>query len=647
MSQGVGHEAVRSLDEDQLRAVDSPARTLRVLAGAGSGKTRVLTQRIARRIADESALAQHTLVLTFTRKAADELSERLQRLNNGEYPPVQTGTFHAVAYAQLRRRWIDRGAQMPAVMSQPARLVNAVLERLRMDRIANPRAIVAEISWAKAHRLKPNEYVEGAAQRKHRGPVSPTQMQRIFEAYETEKKRRRVVDYDDLLLQLTEALHTDRSFAATQRWQFRHFFVDEFQDLNKAQFELLRAWLGDRDDLFVVGDPNQAIYGWNGANASYLNSLERLYPELETITLRTNYRSSQNVLAAAHSLISTTATTPAHAIVGEAPVVREFQDEEAEADGVVRAVRSAHHRNFAWSDIAVLVRTNAQRKPIEEALARYSIPYRAAGGAAWLLEPSVRKALDGLREDPSSPLAQKARDIDELIEGESDDYLQQLQTSIRAALKDNFDMTVADFLAWVEIGSKQDGPVAAAGSGSVTVTTFHRAKGLEWPVVFLAGVENEFVPISGADIEEEKRLFYVAITRAQVEVHLSWARQRTVGVKQQAREPSPWLGEMLATGQQQIRPPASDVHQAIDDGRAVLHLERADEPKRTALEKWRSRRAKMTGVESRLILDDRVIDELVKQQPTSRDELALIEGLGPVRAASIGSELLTLLSGES
>ena len=494
------------LDAEQHQAVHSDAPTLRVMAGAGSGKTRVLTQRVARRIADESVDPAHTLVLTFTRKAADELRERLSLLTEEEQPPVVTGTFHAIAYAQLRRRWLDQGRSAPTIASNPSRLVSAVLEKLRMDRIANPRFIAAELSWAKAHQLKPDTYAKGLDNYSHKSPVSVTQMERIFEAYEWEKKRRRVVDYDDLLLLLTDAMRTDRSFLVTQQWQFRHFFVDEFQDLNRAQFELLRAWLGPRDDLFVVGDSNQAIYGWNGADSSYLNDLDRYFPQIETIALRTNYRSSQSVLAAAHSLISDEVVTPESAHVGSPPNVRAFSDEEAEADGIARAVREAHHRNHRWSDIAVLVRTNTRRGPIERALAKYGVPFRSAGGAAWLYESEVKDALDYLRSAAGSLLSQRAPDIAEMIEesgAEPSPYMAQLQSAVQACLVTDPSMTVGDFLAWVEVGSKQDAPTY---SGAVAVTTFHRAKGLEWPVVFVVGVEEGLVPIKSGEVKEEKRL---------------------------------------------------------------------------------------------------------------------------------------------
>ena len=258
---------LEGLDTSQLAAVTSPGAPLCILAGAGSGKTRVLTRRIAWRIGQDDAHPGHVLALTFTRKAAGELSDRLRSL--GVRDRVATGTFHAVAYAQLRRRWADRGVAEPAVLDRKVRLLARLGSRLEATG-AQPADIAGEIEWAKARLLRPEDYEQAVADGGHRPPAPAHVMADVYRRYEEEKRRRGLVDFDDLLLQCALAMEEDPSFAAAQRWRFRHLFVDEFQDVNPVQHRLLMAWLGDRHDLCVVGDPNQAIYAWTGADATTL-----------------------------------------------------------------------------------------------------------------------------------------------------------------------------------------------------------------------------------------------------------------------------------------------------------------------------------------------------------------------------------------
>jgi len=655
---------LHGLDADQAAAVTSSAPTLCVLAGAGSGKTRVLTRRVARRVLDGSAQAQHALVLTFTRKAAAELSSRLRSL--GVEDDVTTGTFHAVAFAELRRRWLDQGRSAPVIAPNPARLLDRALEGLRLNRSLNARSVATEIAWAKSHRLGPDGYENGVRALRHRPPIAASQVAKVFDAYEAEKRRRRVIDYDDLLLLLTEAIANDRKFAAAQQWRFRHFFVDEFQDLNKAQFDLLRAWIGDREDVFVVGDPNQAIYGWNGADASFLAEIDRHFPNVQTVCLTTNYRSAGPVLAAANAVLPAADARGPEVPLDDAPdgiipVVRRFTDEKEEADAVARLVRDAHRRSYRWSDLAVLVRTNAQRSALERAFEALDLPYRSSGGAAWLYRPEVRAALDYLRQAGAFPLAQRAADVEQMALDAGDAarvHLDELAAAVRQCLASEPGMTVSEFLAWVEVASRNDGPGAGAGSGTVTITTFHRAKGLEWPVVFLCGIEEGYVPMgkAGSDqarIDEERRLFYVAVTRARSELHCSWAGQRLVGDDVVLRAPSPWLEAIADVSPLSVASPSSPggARRAIEDGKALLGADvdvrepgaLDDDRIRAALLGWRGARARLTGAQAHHILDDGVLDRICTQPPACLDELVQRCGMGPVQAAAIGEQILSLV----
>jgi DNA helicase-2/ATP-dependent DNA helicase PcrA len=258
------------LNPAQRRAVITDAAPLAILAGAGSGKTRVLTRRIAYRVHKGTAEARHVLALTFTRKAAGELTTRLRSL--GVRDGIVAGTFHAVAYGQLRRRWADRGEPEPALLDRKVRLIVPLLPRRAEGggRGLQAADVAAEIEWAKARMVTPERYAAEAAAAGRTPPAAPDLIAALFDRYETEKRRRGVVDFDDLLLRCAEALDDDREFAASQRWRFRHLFVDEFQDVNPVQCRLLDGWRGERPDLCVVGDPNQAIYAWNGADPRFL-----------------------------------------------------------------------------------------------------------------------------------------------------------------------------------------------------------------------------------------------------------------------------------------------------------------------------------------------------------------------------------------
>jgi DNA helicase-2/ATP-dependent DNA helicase PcrA len=643
------------LDADQLRAVTSDASALCVLAGAGSGKTRVLTSRVARRINDESAAEDHTLVLTFTRKAADELRERLRGVGVGD--GVTAGTFHSIAYAQLRQRFLDRGKAMPAISTNPLRLIEPVLENLRLNRSMNPRVVASEIAWAKSHGLRPEDYERGLQMFRHRPPGSVGQLQKIYEGYEWQKRKKHVLDYEDLLLFLTQALRSDRSFAQAQRWRFRHFYVDEFQDLNRSQFDLLKAWMEREDrsgDIFLVGDSNQSIYGWNGADATLLQNIERHLPGVEVLRLQTNYRSSAQVLAAAHAVLDADQQQADDGEVGVPPVIRALDTDEDEAVAVARAARQAHYGNRRWSDIAVLVRTNAQRAMLENAFAKFAIPFQATGGAAWLSTAGVRGAIDELRETASARLATRAPDIEAMaMEADATNfpYLQEFAKAARLCLGESPTITISEFLAWIEVTYRFDAPALdERWAGAVTITTFHRAKGLEWPIVFLAGIEDTLVPLGSPDatqLEEERRLFYVAITRAREELHISWAKRRTISRGVVDRKPSPWLARLVkSTNAVDVVDVTDDrAKQFIVDSREQLHLDpEQQDVTRSALVRWRSARVKLTALPPQSILADDVIDRIIASRPATIDELAAIEGMGKVKAVAVGEQLLRCLN---
>jgi DNA helicase-2/ATP-dependent DNA helicase PcrA len=395
-------DLLAGLNRSQEQAVTSEAAPLCILAGAGSGKTRVLTRRIAWRVATGTADPRHVLALTFTRRAAAELGSRLAHL--GVRDQLAAGTFHGIAYAQLRRRWVDRGERPPALLERKVRILAPLLPRRAANGSGSawvqPADIAAEIEWAKARMVSPARYEDEAGAADRKPPLPLPVVAGLYERYEEEKRRRGLVDFDDLLLACARAIETDTEFAASQRWRFRHLFVDEFQDVNPAQFRLLDAWRGGRADLCVVGDPNQAIYAWNGADSTFLTGFTRRFPGATVVHLDDNYRSSPQVLAVANVVIGGHHRLRAHEPDGPLPTVTSYPTDREEAVGVARAVRRRQGGGRTWSDVAVLTRTHAQLVLFEEAMRAAGIPFRVRGSARFLGQPEVRDALSHLRRLP-------------------------------------------------------------------------------------------------------------------------------------------------------------------------------------------------------------------------------------------------------
>src|SRR5436305_1090093 len=334
-------ELLDGLNEAQREAVTSDASPLAIIAGAGSGKTRVLTRRIAYRCLNRSADPRHVLALTFTRKAAGELSARLRRLGLRDH--IAAGTFHALAYAQLRGWWADRGTQPPGLLERKGRILGRLLGRsapgLALD-------AAGEIEWAKARMIAPDAYPAAAARAGRRPPLDPPKMADLYQRYEEEKRRQRQVDFDDLLSLCSRAIENDPAFASAQRWRYQHLFVDEFQDVNPLQFRLLGAWRGNRPDLCVVGDPHQATYSWKRADPQLLRDLGQLIPGTVTVALEQNYRSSPQIIATANRILDTgavpglrlRATRPD----GPVPTIRSLADDRSEARSIARALLDRH-----------------------------------------------------------------------------------------------------------------------------------------------------------------------------------------------------------------------------------------------------------------------------------------------------------------
>jgi DNA helicase-2/ATP-dependent DNA helicase PcrA len=499
--------------------------------------------------------------------------------------------------------------------------------------------------------VSPPCFAAAALQAHRQLPADAESIAALYSRYEDEKRRRRLVDFDDLLVRYADALDTDSRFAAAQRWKWRHLFVDELQDVNPLQCRLLLALLGDNDDLFVVGDPNQAIYGWNGADPGFLADFPARWPKAEVVRLDDNHRSSPQVVAVASAALGRQGgvTLKSSQPDGPRPELRSYPSEDAEAMGVAVELREAHRCGVDWKDMAVLARTNSQLEVVGQALVKAGVPYR--------------------------PVAQSP------------------------------DVDVSDH--------PQD---PAVDDERVTLSSFHRAKGLQWPSVWVCGLESGLVPIgyatSAPALAEERRLLYVAITRAQRQLYCSWARtRRTSGGTALHREPSPWLmalaphcsgsddnagsddrsgaGKRPGDGRPRVsgssdavRGPGPGLTDFLVSARNRLsssrtvrgthHRRRWDLPgEGDALDgeplngeqtrddhrdpdiarrdvaarlcEWRRRLARASGVPAHVLLHDSTVDVIAKRRPASTEELLTVPGLGPVKVARYGPAILEVV----
>ncbi len=661
-------ELLADLDPSQRAAVTEPALPLAILAPAGSGKTRVLTRRIAWQSAAGHLDPKHVLAVTFTRKAAGELRTRLHRL--GVRGGVTAGTFHAVALAQLRRRHADRGTAMPGLLDRKARLLGPLLSgagRRGAELTVAINEIAAEIEWAKARRVSPDEYAAEAAATGRETPRPPAEVAAIYARYEKEKRRRGLLDFDDLIGASTAELEADPEFAAVQQWRFRHLFVDEFQDVTRAQLDLLRGWLGDRSDLCVVGDPDQAIYAFAGADSGLLTRFAREFAGAEMVRLAANYRSTPEIVHAARAVLPPRERATVRAAGAEGPPaqITAYADDTAEARGIADALRWAHGATRPWSSMAVLYRVNAQSAAFEEALHRAGIPFRVRGAAAFLDRPEVRAVMDQLRKTakaaPARPFEEHLTDLVSDARDLSEDRREHVDAVVALGREylaaEGAGGSLAGFQEYLR-ASLRGGDDGGLADDAVELLTFHRAKGLEWDTVFVAGLERGLVPISHATgnpsaLDEERRLLYVAMSRAERHLHLSWARERARGNRTMSRTKSPYLTEVERAVGGQPAPTGGENRRGAADARAKLAAVGAgdlpvhDRPLYDALVTWRRELARANAVPAYVILDNKALRGVATSRPRSSEALLAVPGIGPVKLERYGAALLEVVGEHS
>jgi len=565
-----------ALDPEQRAAALAVTGPVRILAGAGTGKTRTITHRIAVQVASGTARHDEVLAVTFTDRAAGELRERLARL--GLPGPVRAATFHSAAWAQLRHFWPQLSDRpRPQVLDRKIGLLRPLAERLRVD----VRDLAAEIEWGQARLLRPETYVEGVAGAGRDAPAEPAHLAEAWQAYEDAKAARDLIDYDDMLRLCTDALREHPSVAEAVRDRYRVFTVDEFQDVNPAQWELLRAWVGERRELCVVGDDDQTIYRFTGASSRYLLGFEQAFPEARTVTLTRSYRSTAPVLDLANRVLWTKPRHLRKALTstrgaGPTPQLVEHADAEDEQRAVTAEIRRLLEAGVPAGEIAVCYRINSQAADWEEPLRAAGIPVVVRGErGGFFAHPAVAQALRVLTAEaattPDGPPANIAPDRQGAAwppgtsPASAPDPVAALERVLRGALAWHPGQPPAGATArdrWEHLTALRDlcqrtvaeqperfgvhggfaelvddlraraaaGQETADPDGAVTLLTLHRAKGLEFDAVFLVACEEGLLPISHAAteeaIEDERRLLYVGVTRARRHLRLSWSRAR-------------------------------------------------------------------------------------------------------------------------
>jgi len=677
-----------ALDPEQREVAQALRGPVRVLAGAGTGKTRAITHRIAYGVATGTYNPAEVLAVTFTTRAAGEMRTRLRALGA---PGVQARTFHSAALRQVRWFWPKvYGGEPPQLIESKIPIVAAAARRNRIQVDQGTlRDLASEIEWAKVSNVRPDDY-ERLAPGRHRevGGLDAASVAHVFGTYEELKREQGRMDMEDVLLIGAALLAEDERVAATVRQQYKWFVVDEYQDVSPIQAALLELWLGGRDEICVVGDPAQTIYSFAGARAAYLTEFVRTHPRATSIELVRNYRSTPQIIETANGLLKGSRTGAvslrAQQPSGEPVAWRELPDEVAEAEAVADDIVALQRAGTPLREIAVLFRINAQSESFEEALASRSVPYVVRGAARFFERPEVRQALALLRagaragEATGDDLAERVRGVLAGMgwsgqapagRGQARDRWESLTALVSQAEEyagADLAPTLEGFVAELDRRAhEQHAPVAEG----VTLATLHAAKGLEWDAVFLAGLQDGSVPFTYATtpeaVEEERRLLYVGITRARKRLTLSWSLARNPG-GQARRKPSRFLAG--------LRPESASDRDAAQTGSASKRrrakasrcrmcqrpLASARERNRgycstcplpydedlfDSLKQWRKQRADAESVPAFVVFSDATLEALAEVRPGDRRALLGISGIGAAKLERYADDVLAVLSG--
>ena len=673
------------LDQDQLRAATAPRGPVCILAGAGTGKTRTITYRIAHMVEQGFVSPQRVLAVSFTARAAGEMADRLHHLGVGG---VQARTFHSAALRQLSYFWpqvigdvawrmIGRD-QFPMV----SRAVRSVGLEAGRDMV---RDVLSEIEWAKSSLITADEYPAAVAKAARNAPADTQKIAEAYRRYEDMKTQPEgmLLDFSDILIYVAGAIEASAGVAHEFRQQYRYFVVDEYQDVTPLQQRVLDAWLGERDALTVVGDANQTIYSFNGATPEYLLNFSRTYDNATVVKLQRDYRSTPEVTDLANRVIGqakgrvsgTRLELKGMRPHGPIPQFKAYESEQQEATEIAGQILTLLNQGVKASEIAILYRINAQSVAFEEALADAGVVYQVRGGTGFYDRVEIRQAASELikaarRTDlPDDVLlicrtalagvGLSAQEPEGAQARERWQSLNALMGLIEQMVADIPDMDVAGVVMELQKRRERKQPPTVEG---VTLTTIHAAKGLEWDAVFLVGLTEGMVPFHRAiklgdeAVEEERRLLYVGITRAREHLYLSWPlaknpdsaanRKRsrfldgivpelenTTGNSRTAR---PKRCRVCGQGLATTKDKALGRHASCEGGMS--------EDVFAALREWRRERAAADQVPPYIVFTDATLMNLAEALPATAAEMLSVSGIGPAKLERYGAEVAAVLA---
>ncbi|CAM3489271.1 ATP-dependent helicase [Isoptericola cucumis] len=656
---------LEALDPEQREVALALTGPVCVLAGAGTGKTRAITHRIAYGVRTGTYKPTSVLAVTFTARAAGQMRTRLRELG---VAGVQARTFHAAALRQLGYFWPRVvGGAPPRILEHKAPAVAEAARRVgaSVDRVA-VRDLSSEVEWAKVSLVTAEDYVKAALADDRPAPsgYDHQTVARLITAYEDVKTERGVIDFEDVLLMLADMLAEHRQVSDEVRSQYRHFVVDEYQDVSPLQQFLLDQWLGGRQELCVVGDPSQTIYSFTGATPHYLLDFTRTHPGTQVVRLVRDYRSTPQVVHLANEVLRRGRVVGALELQAQRPAgppvsFTTYDDDEAEANGIAARAARLIQSGTRASEIAVLYRTNAQSAAFESALADAGVSYLVRGGERFFQRKDVRDAIVLLRgaarsADPDQPMGEQVRDVltsagwsekPPAARGAARERWEAMQAlvaladDVAAAGTPEAPATTATLVAELEErASAQHAPTVEG----VTLASLHAAKGLEWDAVFLAGVSEGLMPISLAEtdegVAEERRLLYVGVTRAREHLELSFARARNPGGRATRKRTrfldGLWPDEPAGRGRSS-RPVRGQARQRLTGEHDVQLFD--------ALREWRLSVARETDKPAYTVLGDATLAAIAELRPSSVAQLARINGIGPAKIDRYGATILAIV----
>mgnify|MGYP003337570005 FL=1 len=687
-----------ALDPEQREVALALSGPVVVWAGAGTGKTRAITHRIAYGVRTGQHDPRRSLAVTFTARAAGEMRHRLAALGA---EGVQARTFHSAALRQLRYFWPRViGGQAPEILTSKPKLLAPLIRQAGFAEPSLIRDVAAEIEWAKSSQVVAQDYevAARAAQRQAPGDLTLANIAAVYADYEDRKSAAGVMDFEDVLLLTVGMLDTRPDIQDEVHQAYRWFTVDEYQDVNPLQHRLLDLWLGDRDELCVVGDASQTIYTFTGADSAFLLGFTTRFPHATQARLIRSYRSTPQVVALANRVLASATGGEAQQRIdlrstrsdGVEPMRRVYEDEAAEASGVARDIAALIASGVQPREIAIIYRINAQSEVFEEALTNAGIAYVLRGESGFFERAEIREAITRLRGAARAGAGggQLGEDVRAVLSAmnwsptppsgtgavrERWENLLRLVTLADDLAADSPQATLTELIA--DIDTRVASQAAPTADG-VTLSTVHAAKGLEWDAVFVVGLVDGTFPIQYADtaqrLEEERRLFYVACTRARNVLSLSWARTRSGRAQ---REPSPFLA--AAFGPDVV---AADAVSSVVKGRGSSSKDRVrrrsparcrvcnmalvtgsesargrcrncpasyDEELLDRLKLWRKQEAAVREVPAYVVFSDATLENIATELPATDEELLAVPGIGSRKLEEFGSAVIALVAGGS